>query len=349
MNEVSIKSKIETGLKIQFNTFANLLFEFGSIRRLNKIYNPEIIIGRDSSKIQNLIGRAYRRSRGELDKFVKNLPKHLDPLFLESFTDNGFSNLEVPSAIQKLKSDGVYVVPFLIPDELIQGLQRLINSGVASPKSDIDLPITAGIPNDSAATWWLDQREILANQTVQNILTNKFLVAVAQGYLESQPKLVSCAMWKSFPAARPQKSGAQWFHVDYDRVSFVKAFIYLDDVDLNNGPHVYVRRSHRRKPWMLLSGKRISDLKVSKSFEKNCWTTVIGKSGTLFFADTRGLHKGDGVIEGTRSIFSITYSIDNFGYHAGQKAFKSSITNQNLVQTNKQFPRYLESVLIEDI
>jgi hypothetical protein len=283
-----------------------------------------------------------------LDKFVGNLPKNIDPQFLESFIDSGLSKLEVSSAIRKLRSDGVYVVPFLIPDELVQELRLLVNSAVASPKSDSDLPKAAGIPNDSSATWWLDQREILANQTVQNILSDKYLVSVAQGYLESQPRLVSCTMWKSFPSARPQKTGAQWFHIDYDRVSFVKVFVYLDDVGPTNGPHVYVNGSHRKKPWKLLSGKRISDLKVSNSFKRSCWTTVVGKSGTLFFADTRGLHKGDRVIEGTRSIFSVTYSIDNFGYQAGRKAIKSSITNENLVRINRLFPKYLESLLIKD-
>ena len=85
-----------------------------------------------------------------------------------------------------------------------------------------------------------------------------------------------------------------------------------------------------------------------KAFGENCWSTVTGPSGTLFFADTRGLHKGDSVVEGSRSMFSITYSIDNFGYQAGEGLRKSLITDENLVRINDQFPKFLESVLVID-
>lgn len=346
--EVSLKSKLIAAIKIQLNTFADIFLQFGSIRRLNRIYHPEIINGQDLSKVEKLIARAYRSSRGTLDELVENLPKNINRLFLESFVDNGFSNLEVSAAIETLKSDGVYVVPFLVPDELVQELRLLIDSGVATPKSDTNFPMTAGKPNASASTWWFDQPAIIANRAVQTILTERFLTSVVQGYLGADPKLVSCTLWKSFPAERPQKSSAQWFHVDYDRISFVKVFVYLDEVDRANGPHVYVKGSHRRKPRMLLNGKRIPDAKVAKAFGENCWSTVTGTSGTLFFADTRGLHKGDGVVEGTRSMFSITYSIDNFGYQAGERAKKSLITDKNLARINERFPKYLESVLVED-
>lgn len=72
------------------------------------------------SKVEKLFARAYRSSRGTLDELVENLPKNINRLFLESFVDNGFSNLKVSAAIETLKSDGVYVVPFLVPDELVQ-------------------------------------------------------------------------------------------------------------------------------------------------------------------------------------------------------------------------------------
>ena len=41
---------------------------------------------------------------------------------------------------------------------------------------------------------------------------------------------------------------AQHFHSDHDRLRFVKVFVYLDDVDMNNGPHVFCEGTHRQRP-----------------------------------------------------------------------------------------------------
>ena len=346
--QLSLASKLISFTRIQLAIVADFLLEFRSIQRLNRIYNPEWIVGEQSSKVHKLIFRAYRNSRGTLDELVENLPKDINSKFLESFVNSCISNLDVSAAVESLKSDGFYVAPFLVPDEILQELKLLIDSGVATPKSDTNVFLTAGKPNASASTWWLDQPKIIATQAAQIILSERCITSVVQGYLGAEPKVVSCSLWKSFPAKTPQKSGAQWFHIDYDRISFVKIFVYLDVVDRTNGPHVYVKGSHRSKPRKFLNGKRISDTKVAKAFSENCWSTITGPSGTLFFADTRGLHKGKNIVERTRSMFSITYSVDHFGYQAGERAKKSSITDENLVRINARFPRYLESLLVED-
>ena len=168
--ELSLKSKLIAAIKIQLTTSTDVFLQFGSIRRLNRIYHPEIINGQDLSKVEKLISRAYRSSRGTLDELVENLPKNINRLFLELFVNNGFLNLEVSAEIETLKSDGVYVVPFLVPDELVQELRLLIDSGVATPKSDTNFPKTAGKPDASASTWWFDLPAIIANRAVQSIL-----------------------------------------------------------------------------------------------------------------------------------------------------------------------------------
>ena len=84
---------------------------------------------------------------------------------------------------------------------------------------------------------------------------------------------------------------------------------------------------------------------MAKYFKSDCWQSVTGVSGTVFLADTRGLHKGSAVIEGSRSIFSLCYSIDSFGYQAGEKSNHSNINNQQLQQIHQTFPHYLESIL----
>ena len=201
--QVSLRSKMIVAVKIQLNIIVDFFLEFGSIQRLNRIYHPEILKAEDISKIQKIIARAYRSSRGTLDELVENLPKNINRSFLKSFVENCFSNIDVSVAIESLRSDGVYVSPYLVPDEIIEELRQLIDSGVATPKSDSSSLPKAGKPNASASTWWFDQPAILANRAAQTILTERYLTSVVQGYLGADPKLVSCTLWKSFPAERP--------------------------------------------------------------------------------------------------------------------------------------------------
>ena len=40
---------------------------------------------------------------------------------------------------------------------------------------------------------------------------------------------------------------AQYFHWDNDFTKFFKMYIYLNDVDNNNGPHIYIPHTHKIK------------------------------------------------------------------------------------------------------
>jgi hypothetical protein len=332
-------------LKFQKYIVANLLFELGSVGRLNRVYKSTDLNEKEQSRAQVLISRAYRRTRGELDQFIKELPESDSPVFCNSLTDSFLSNISITDAVDSLRNRGFYTIPVQIPDYLVRHLRNLADNSSAIPKSDDNKQAEQGVPNDSAPTWWVNQNNVISNPATQEILAEKYISSVVHQYLESEPRIVSCTVWKSFPSIQPQKSGAQWFHVDYDRVSFVKLFIYLNDVNLLNGPHIYVSGSHRKKPWRLLSGRRIPDSKVEKYFARDNWVSITGKSGFAFFADTRGLHKGMNVSEGSRSIFSLTYSIDSFGYQAGAKSSANVLTNEKLVQINSEFPQFLQSVI----
>jgi hypothetical protein len=124
---------------------------------------------------------------------------------------------------------------------------------------------------------------------------------------------MSVVLWKSFAWRSPDKNSAQAFHFDNDRPSFIKMFVYLTDVDMTNGPHTYVPRSHREKPRELLHGQRLSDADIERFYPKDTWKVITGARGTVFFADTQGFHKGGHVAEGERAMFQINLASDRFG------------------------------------
>ena len=151
---------------------------------------------------------------------------------------------------------------------------------------------------------------------VQNLICNPKLYAIAKDYLGAEPVIDVLTAWDSLPSEEPDSNAAQMYHFDLDRISWVKVFLYLSDVDENSGPHCFVQKSHRGNlPEHLLNKgySRHSDEVIQSSFAATDILEMVGKSGTLLLEDTSGLHKGKLVQKGHRRILQWQYSVSNFG------------------------------------
>ena len=165
-----------------------------------------------------------------------------------------------------------------------------------------------------------DPEVILGNDVCKSIFFDQNLLHVANEYFKCKPIVDVLTMWWSTPNVRTpeierlkyQSYSAQMFHYDLDRMKFLKFFIYLTDVDESNGPHVYVKESHKKPAFFIKSdGRYDDDLIYSKFGEKVVRLT--GKKGTVLAVDTRGLHKGNELISGERLIFAIEFTNSLFG------------------------------------
>jgi ectoine hydroxylase-related dioxygenase (phytanoyl-CoA dioxygenase family) len=123
-------------------------------------------------------------------------------------------------------------------------------------------------------------------------------------------------MWWSLAvpsSVQERSSAAQLYHFDLDRLSFLKFFIYLSDVDVTNGPHCYIAGSHRGfKSVELLRDGRFSDDEIKRHYP-NEEVRITGKRGTIFVADTKGFHRGLPLESGERLIFQIEFCNSLFG------------------------------------
>jgi hypothetical protein len=68
------------------------------------------------------------------------------------------------------------------------------------------------------------------------------LIALASAYLGFKPIITNISLRWSFPT-RTTARDIQDFHRDCEPAS-IKVFVYLTDVDINSGPHVYVCGTH---------------------------------------------------------------------------------------------------------
>jgi len=103
-----------------------------------------------------------------------------------------------------------------------------------------------------------------------------------------------------------KKYSAQ-YHRDLVSKNFFKVFVYLNDVDNDNGPHYYLSRSHKR----IIKNESLryySDDELENNPDLNR-KIITGKKGTLFCEDTFGFHKGGIINSNYRLMLILTYFI----------------------------------------
>lgn len=156
------------------------------------------------------------------------------------------------------------------------------------------------------------EEDLLGCASVQELLADASLLKLAQEYLGAAPVQDLVAAWWSAPGGGSASAAAQMYHFDLDRPRFLKLFVYLTDVGPQSGPHAYVRGTHRNLPPAFRVDRRYDDEEVGRSFEPDI-VHIGGPRGTVFIADTRGLHKGEPVNSGYRLVFQVELSSSLFG------------------------------------
>lgn len=222
----------------------------------------------------------------------------------------------IDAALRELRSNGFFVLPAVLPPTECDDLTAVARAGTCSlverfpgappaARFDPDAPV--------AVRYELDEQEVISSPAAQRLVADRSLIEVARRYLEAAPVQDLVAMWWSVPGkGEASSAAAQQFHFDLDRLSFLKVFVYLTDVGPGNGPHVYVRGSHRGLPSALRVDCRFGDDEVDRWFP-GAQVSIGGQRGTVFLADTRGMHKGLPLTEGHRLVFQLQFSSSLFG------------------------------------
>jgi hypothetical protein len=101
------------------------------------------------------------------------------------------------------------------------------------------------------------------------------------------------------------------FHFDLDDWRALKFFFYLTDVGIDDGPHVYVRGSHRSRPLgdQFIPFKGRSAQFIAARHTPASVTTVTGLAGTGFVEDPYGYHTGRSVKSRARLMLDIEYGV----------------------------------------
>lgn len=235
-------------------------------------------------------------------------------------------NMEGPalqSVLENLKDRGFHVFDRTLPAATVDALTHLAETAECVPTvaSKAGIP-TRGAPGLYRAILGQSCRfdflpaVSLTSSAAQDVCADPSVLSVAGHYLGCEPVLDSVAMWWSRPQAGSvtlRSEAAQMFHVDMDRLKFLKFFVYLTDVESDTGPHCFIEGSHRRKPRGALREGRWDDAELAALYPPSAFKEFTGPKGTILAVDTRGFHKGKEVLRAERLLFQMEFSISMFG------------------------------------
>jgi len=159
--------------------------------------------------------------------------------------------------------------------------------------------------------------QIKPNTFLNEWIQSEYFVSLAQSYLNTKKLSANCTIFfsnnlndKSSKSQLLSKA-AQKYHFDIDYKKFFKILIYFTDVDeVQNGAHVYIPTTHRKKARQHQITQRFDDNDIENIYPKK--KVFIGKKGTFFFVDTFGFHKGSPITIKPRIAAFIEYGYGHF-------------------------------------
>lgn len=274
----------------------------------------------------------------------KALPKITKPSQPHSgLTTTRFADpAEISAAVAGLHRDGFYVFNYKAAAEVVDSLQEFALNSPCMPRGLDKAVDRYPRENPIVGRYDFSEETALRSPEVQEFASDPVTAAIAESYLEQEVVMDEIAFWWTTTArAEDADLNAQQFHQDRDRLSFLKFFVYLTDVDPETGPHVYIRGTHKKVPNSLRSDGRKGDFEVREGGLEQAVTEICGLAGTLMAVDTIGLHKGKTPILGDRLVLENEFSTSLFGARVEYQDVRSNLILAERMQNHiRRFNRF---------
>jgi hypothetical protein len=244
---------------------------------------------------------------------------------------------EAISHADQLREHGLSMLgQLLTPDEVQEMKQNLLlkpiynthiyEPYVSSSANSDGVPRLIGSGAEKFRFGAYSFEDIMTTPHIIRLATHPKIVGVARAHLGTQPTVYSINIWWSFPGHEVGSSDrdGQTFHRDKDYGRFCAAFIYLTDVDKDSGPHHYLEYSHDVKATERVISARAPALPAANLFNlpqdnygldpvynelwKDHLKEIVGPAGTVFLANTYGLHRGRHPVARPRLMVWVRYS-----------------------------------------
>lgn len=301
-----------------------LIRKFGKleVREFLKRYEKFLSQGYSNQKDQSLLrNAAFATSGKSLDRAnalaKKYLPNYVYKDPVPGSTILNLTESQCIEACKSLETLGFWIAPNKISGIHLDNFQKNAEKEIrAMCKVDDFTPIEVGHKNSSQKDREmisLSTDFVLSQVLTYLLATSTDVLNIVGKYFGTNPILNLPDSWYSFPVENLASGSAQNWHIDCDRVKWLKVFVYITDVNLSNGPHSFIATTH--KEWRLkTNNSRFMNEDVQQKFDGSEIQVLTGERGTVIFEDTRGLHKGTALVSGHRLILQLEFATDSFGY-----------------------------------
>jgi hypothetical protein len=239
---------------------------------------------------------------------------------LETLRTNGIIRLP---ELQFSASQVRLITAYLAEKRVYAAHVPVYSDGIARSLSD---PKTHNFPFGSYT-----MADVIQSPHLLELAFHPTVLALAERYLGCAPTLFSMHAWWSFPGFA--STGPQTFHRDYDDYRFLALFVYLTDVhgSEQGGQHDFIYCTHRQEALARLFYNDLdcaaaffppkstatvhpSEQMYRKIFGDNI-QSITGVAGSVFLADTYGLHRGVRPTQNGRLVCWMRYGLRrNQGY-----------------------------------
>ena len=272
-----------------------------------------------NGKTSNIVYQAYVKSYCYTSGLITSFISYLISFFNKNKMRFSYLNNKNDKINNELRDSGYVVFNENLNEELTQELINLTKI-LKCTNNQIDKKIPKVFFDENKHTlpsYYYDEKELLNTDIVKKVIRLFDNFKVSHNYFRSKPYLISVNMWWSTKSNKVDTFSAQDYHFDLDGIKWLKYFVYLTDVTIENGPHTYVSGTHKpfSKPFSILKRgyKRVSDEEILLNYGSERIKKIYGNKGTIIIGDTSCFHKGMVPKKRHRLIFEATFSNSLFG------------------------------------
>ena len=245
------------------------------------------------------------------------------PYQLEKDVDSIFKEVNVDSAVEQLKDEGLYE-GINIPGDRLLEIQEFSHS--VSYLGDARKEFSFFLHEKDEAESKYQQKFVTAHhlnpsqqcEAIQKISEDPKIWQIAAKYLETNPILIETRLWWTFVLGEAVNKSLLLpynFHYDLEDYRFIKFMFYLSNVDEYSGSHVCVKGSHNKKKLsnQLSLIRETSEQKIFDYYGTEKVKTICGEAGLGFVEDFYCFHKGTLPISKDRLILEVKFAMNSYG------------------------------------
>jgi len=214
----------------------------------------------------------------------------------------------IDSSVTTLKQRGWDILPWrLRAEDLTELRQFAFTTPAYAVHPDERIAVTeVHIPREKGRYMWR-MSELIRVPAVQRLVADGALHCIAQDYLGCRPILTNISLW--IDAVSDGRVDAHHYHYDNDGPSFLKFFIYVNDIDPAAGAHAFIQGTHGHKKPQQFSRAGIYDRdKLLGFYGAENEIVFTGPAGMVLAEDTAGFHKGTTPSKGYRLLLQLQFT-----------------------------------------